>query len=148
MLRWKQGFVSESQAAEGGVPVAWVLFQARKETGRAREQLWLVGPLIGMCAYTALSQKRVASGGGEEGGREPTSASPAIRWRQLHRLQGYSRGFYFQFQSLPKWVCGSSPSLSPSVLDLVCKISLCRSQCAQTSLGSEHQVTWSMTSVF
>ena len=42
MLRWKQGFVSKIQAAEGGVPGAWVLFQARQETGRACEQLWLV----------------------------------------------------------------------------------------------------------
>lgn len=44
VLRWKQSraFVSESQAAEGGVPGAWVLFQAWQEAGRAREQLWLV----------------------------------------------------------------------------------------------------------
>ena len=95
----------------------------------------MVGPLIGMCAYTALSQKRVASGGREEGGRERISTSPAILGRQLLRIQGYLRGFYFLFQSLPKWVCGSSPSPSLSVLDLVCKISLCRSQCAQTSLA-------------
>lgn len=31
----EQGVVSEGQAAEGGVSVAWVLFQARQETGRA-----------------------------------------------------------------------------------------------------------------
>lgn len=37
LLRWKRG-VSESQAAEGGEPSAWVLFQALAEP----EQLWLV----------------------------------------------------------------------------------------------------------
>lgn len=72
----------------------------------------MVGPLIGMCAYKALSQKRVARG--ERGSRQPTPTSPAILVRQLPRLQGYLKGFYFQLQSLPKWVCGplqASPCL-------------------------------------
>lgn len=74
----EQGVVSEGQAAEGGVSVAWVLFQARQKTGRAERVSscgWSPDWYVCLCS---LSQKCTASGGREEGRREPTSTSPAI----------------------------------------------------------------------
>lgn len=78
----------------------------------------MVGPLIGMCAHKAEPEPRGLWGEGGRGSRLPTPTYSAILVRQLCRLQDYLKGFYFQVQSLPKWVCG--PLQAPPCLFKPC----------------------------
>lgn len=96
----------------------------------------MVGPLIGMCACKALKQKRVASGGGEGGGRQPTPTSPAILGRQLAQAPALFKRLLFlvlEPARMGLW-SSSSPSLSILGLFIACKVPLCRLQRAQVWL--------------
>ena len=73
----EQGVVSEGQAAEGGVSVAWVLFQARQKTSRAERVSscgWSPNWYVCLCG---LSQKCTAPGVGRKDAENP----PQPSWR-------------------------------------------------------------------